>query len=314
MRLNFTFNNSIFSADLPASMSLADLAAYVEAETGLPPTHQNLVYKLKQLSPASTITLEQSNIMEDEMIVVMPFDPVHDNWQKAYEENPEFFADVTLLYIKVSLNGHIVPALVDTGAQKSIIAPELVEKCELTHLVDKRYIMEARGVGQQTSVGRIHSVPIVMGSETFAASLTVLNLNGVPLLVGLDWMKSFKIKIDLDANGIFVGNTFVPFLNEWEIKQLQDSVKIEMNQIDVKDKIQKPEIIKAATQNNNSTASVHANNINGNNNNTQQTLTPLQQQKLSNLMDMGFSREKSLNALKQCNWNVDMAGGLLFNM
>lgn len=307
MRLNFTFNNNVFSADLPASMSLADLAAYVEAETGLPPTHQTLIYKYTHLSPASTTTLEQSNIMEDDMIVILPFDPVQDNWQKAYEENPEFFADVTLLYIKVSLNGHDVPALVDTGAQKSIIAPELVEKCELTHLVDKRYIMEARGVGQQTSVGRIHSVPILMGSETFAASLTVLNLNGVPLLVGLDWMKSFKIKIDLDANGIFVGTTFVPFLNEWEIKQLQKSIEMEMDK--------KPESIKMATEpkvssvkdaiSSKATTAVPS---------VQQTLTPLQQQKLNNLMDMGFTREKSLNALKQCNWNVDMAGGLLFNL
>lgn len=307
MRLHFTFNSNVYSADLPASMTLADLAAYVEAETGLPPTHQSLIHKLTNLSPSATTTLEQSNILEDDMIVVTPFDPVLDNMQRAYEENPEFFADVTMLYIKVSLNGHLVPAFVDTGAQRSLISPELASRCELSHLVDKRFKMQARGVGQKTSEGRIHSVPILIGSETFAANLTVLELSGVGLLIGLDWMKSFKIKIDLDENGIFVGNTFVEFLSEWEVKQLQQTIGIQID-----------DILKAKEESNQHTFSSTdeakpfkaAAPIAST---SKPELTPDQQQKLKNLMDMGFSREKSLNALQQSGWNVDMAGGILFN-
>lgn len=313
MQLTFNYNNNFFSADLPPSMTLADMAAYIEAETGLPPTHQTLMHKFIQLSPSNSTTLEQSNINPNDMIVIVPFDPIEKNLTQAYEENPEFFADVTMLYIKVSINGKELPAFIDTGAQRSLITPELCESCDLNHLIDRRFKMQARGVGQKQSEGRIHSVPILIGKELCATSLTVLDIGGVGLLIGLDWMKRFKIKIDLDKNGLIIDNNYVPFLNEWEVKKLQNennihpdaNIKTENNLNDNKnDQYNIP--IKT------STSSKPVQIRHPTSSSTSSTLTSDQQSKLNNLIEMGFDKESALNALKQCGWNVDMAAGLLF--
>jgi DNA damage-inducible protein 1 len=305
MKLNFNYNTKFFAADLPPSMTLADMAAYIEAETGLPPTHQNLMHKYIPLSPSKITTLEQSNIKENDMIVIIPFDPVNDNLTRAYEENPEFFADVSMLYIKVSLNGYELAAFIDTGAQRSLITPQICEKCDLNHLIDQRFKMQARGVGEKQSNGRIHSVPMVIGgSESCNISLTVLDVGGVALLIGLDWMKAFRVKIDLDKNGIFIGNTFVEFLSEWEVKKMQKEFGIEVDQI-----LQnKPD----PTTEQKSEKLPPLNNPVANSSIQSNSLTPDQTQKVDILVDMGFDKSSALKALQQCNWNVDMAAGILF--
>lgn len=307
MQLTFSYDSKFFSADLPPSMTLADMAAYVEAETGLPPTHQTLMHKYVQLSPSRATTLEQSNICANDLIVVMPFDPVANNLNQAYEENPEFFADVTMLYVKISLNGHQIPAFIDTGAQRSLITPQLCERCDLNHLVDRRFKMQARGVGQKQSDGRIHSVPMVIGGQTCATSLTVLDIGGVGLLIGLDWMKRFRIKIDLEKNGLFVDGTFVEFLNEWEVNKLQKENDIHPDGIDISGAppgttAKTPYVQSQAKPSERPALPMP----------TSASLTPDQQNKLNSLTEMGFDKTSAMNALQQCGWNVDMAAGLLF--
>ncbi len=318
MKLNFHYNNTSFAADLPPSMTLADMAAYIEAETGLPPTHQTLMHKFKHLSPSKTTTLEESNILENDMVVIVAFDPVADNLTRAYEENPEFFADVTMLYVKVSLNGHELPAFVDTGAQRSLITPALCERCDLNHLIDRRFKMQARGVGEKQSDGRIHSVPMFMNSEAFATSLTVLDIGGPGLLIGLDWMKRFKAKIDLEANGIFIGNTFVEFLNEWEVNKLQ-----KVNGISEDAPLPVPTATKTTTAPVPQPLPLPLATNPGAASSTNRTaakppvelaasLSADQTAKLKSLVDMGFDRASSLQALQACGWNVDMAAGMMF--
>lgn len=311
MRLNFNYNTQFFSADLPPSMTLADLAAYIEAETNLPPTHQTLVHKYTHLSPSRSTTLEQSNIREDDTIVVVPFDPVADNLQRAYDENPEFFADVTMLYVKISLNGYEMPAFIDTGAQRSLITPELCKKCDLTHLVDTRFKMNAKGVGEKQSDGRIHSVPMMVNGESFATSLTVLAMDGMGLLIGLDWMKRFRVKIDLDKNGIFMGETFVEFLNEWEVRNLQAKNGILTHeQLSMLTTGSEPTKTTSAPEA--APAPAPALQAPSKPQGPVEALTPEKQQKINSLVEMGFDSSQSLQALQQCGWNVDMAAGLLF--
>lgn len=304
MKLTFSYNMKLFAADLPPSMTLADMAAYIEAETNLPPTHQTLMHKYIQLSPSKTTTLEESNIKEGDIIVIAPFDPVAENLNRAYDENPEFFADVTMLYIKVSINGYELAAFIDTGAQRSLMTPALCEKCDLNHLVDQRFKMQVRGVGEKQSNGRIHSVPMVIGGEICNTSLTVLDLGGVGLLIGLDWMKRFKAKIDLENNGIFIGNTFVEFLSEWEVKKMQTEFGIQVDQI-----LQnKPDSVEIPQTKPNSSVTEPVQKPKPSPN----VLTPEQNQKLNNLIDLGFDATSALQALESCGWNVDLAAGMLF--
>lgn len=312
MRLTFSYNNKFFNADLPPSMTLADMAAYIEAETGLPPTHQTLMHKYVQLSPSKSTTLQDSNVSQDDLIVIMPFDPVANNLNQAYEENPEFFADVTMLYVKISLNGHELPAFIDTGAQRSLITPQLCERCDLNHLIDRRFKMQARGVGQKQSDGRIHSVPMVIGGTSCATSLTVLDIGGVGLLIGLDWMKRFRAKIDLESNRLIIGDTFVEFLNEWEVKRLQEANGIDTEAL-IKGDDDNNVAKQQPTPKTSSVTSISPSTVVPHSQvSTSASLTPDQLKKVNSLTEMGFDRQSALAALQQCGWNVDLAAGVLF--
>jgi len=47
---------------------------------------------------------------------------VQTEYQNALENNPEFFGNVTMLYIDTKVNGEPVQAFVDSGAQSTIIS------------------------------------------------------------------------------------------------------------------------------------------------------------------------------------------------
>lgn len=97
------------------------------------------------------------------------------------------FATVTMLYVKMEVNGIPVYAFVDTGAQMTIMTQTFAEKCSLTRLIDKRFAGIAHGVGQSRIIGRVHQAPLKVGNDFVTSSLVVLELTtGPPFIFGLD--------------------------------------------------------------------------------------------------------------------------------
>ncbi|RCN36697.1 UBA/TS-N domain protein [Ancylostoma caninum] len=141
------------------------------------------------------------------------------SYAQALEHTPEAYIPVHMLYIKMEINGHPVKAFVDSGAQVSIMSEACARRCELSHLIDKRFTGTARGVGgTQKFVGKIHSCQVKVEDHYFPCNFDVMADREMDLLLGLNILKRHQCNINLKTNKLEMGDgTKTSFLSEAEI-------------------------------------------------------------------------------------------------
>ena len=79
--------------------------------------------------------VEAQKMIEEEIRQQM----IRSDYETAMENNPEFFGNVTMLYIDTQVNGHPVQAFVDSGAQSTIISKQCAEQCNMLYKLDTRF-------------------------------------------------------------------------------------------------------------------------------------------------------------------------------
>lgn len=82
---------------------------------------------------------------------------IEENLQMAQEYLPETMMPVHMLFIRLEINKMTMVALVDTGAQSTIISEDLAKKCGIFNLCDTRFSGIAKGVGTSKIIGVIHA-------------------------------------------------------------------------------------------------------------------------------------------------------------
>lgn len=237
---------------------------------------------------------------------------VHENYEHAVEHNPAAFAQVSMLYINVKVNNVPVKAFVDSGAQMTIMSPDMARRCNVGHLIDTRFRGMAVGVGSQRILGRVHMMPLTIEGESYPCMVTVLERDNMDFLLGLDMLKAHRAIIDLKENVLRIGTVTTPFLGESEIprgsiggKEMatepnhpDDSSTAASNQTPATSSIPSGGAIQPSTQRTPQTggggggAPSEAN--------------------IATLVGLGATREEAIQLLRAANNNVDVAAGMMF--
>lgn len=226
-----------------------------------------------------------------------------------------------MLYLDVEVNGHKVKALVDSGAQTTIMSPSCAEACSIMRLVDKRFAGIAKGVGTAQIVGRVHSAPIKIGPIFLPCSFTVMEGKNVELLLGLDMLKRHQASINLATDKLSIQGVEVPFLGEADIPKdveeaLEEEPKVKgpggttiggrTGSIDAApgapgpSSAARPAAAPVAAQ---PAAAAPA----------APTQPSFPEEAINTLMQLGISRQQAISALEATGGNVEYAAGLLLD-
>ncbi|MCP9262954.1 Protein DDI1-like protein 2 [Dirofilaria immitis] len=129
--------------------------------------------------------------------------------QFAMEHMPEAYIPVSMLFIKMKINGVEVKAFVDSGAQVSILSDSIAQRCNLMRLVDKRFQARVHGVGgAQQLLGKIHACQVQIEEQFFSCNFDVLANRDIDVLLGLDILKRHRCVIDLQKIVCGYKNTY----------------------------------------------------------------------------------------------------------
>jgi DNA damage-inducible protein 1 len=234
-----------------------------------------------------------------------------------------------MLYLDVEIDGHKVKAMVDSGAQATVMTPACAEACGIMRLVDKRFSGIARGVGTANIIGRVHLYQIKIGNLHLPCSFTVMEGKAVDLLLGLDMLKRHQAIIDLAKDSLIIQGEEIPFLGEADIpKELEiaeqeptlpgpagttigqrSGAVMEPGAGAGAGPSGQPAPAPAAPQ-----ASVPPRATP-----QREAGTPagasgagFPEDDINKLIQLGFSRENAINALQATDGNVELAAGLLF--
>ena len=163
---------------------------------------------------------------------------INENLKYAEEFLPETLFPVHMLYINIEINKKKVIALVDTGAQSTIMCKKTAEECNLMNLCDERYQGIATGVGTSRILGAIHAAQLKINDKYLMCKITVIENNAIGCIFGLDNMRSHGCIIDLKKGSLIFPTAGIEakFLSDGEIKKLK---------VEERENLEKEEIKKA---------------------------------------------------------------------
>ncbi len=107
------------------------------------------------------------------------------------------------LEVMCTINGHFVPAMVDSGAEISVFSMEFAKRCQLADKVDKRYFGTATGIGSSEILGLIKNVELNLGSVKIVNNISVLKQSKCAAIIGLDILDRYNCDISIGDRTLF---------------------------------------------------------------------------------------------------------------
>lgn len=170
---------------------------------------------------------------------------VSQNREEAHQDIPESMYGVKklMLYIPISINGKYFEAFIDSGASMSIMSKEVATDAGVLYLCDPTMKIKAIGVGSQTTLGKIHKVDFMVNDSEISWGFDIMESKGLSLILGLDFLRSYRAKIDMEKDCLVINDIHIPFLKKIHMHDSKKE-KLELKDIygeDMADAIKKSE-------------------------------------------------------------------------
>ncbi|GMT04013.1 hypothetical protein PENTCL1PPCAC_26187, partial [Pristionchus entomophagus] len=168
------------------------------------------------------------------MLIYQKWNAEHNEKRKALDERyqytmthtPELLTPHSTLYIRGLINGHEVAAMIDTGAQTTVMHASLAEKLGLMEHIDQRFGVNAvTGVGGKTRpLGHVFGIDFQLSAGVISVSAIILPSDGTMsnhFILGLDVMLCHGGVIDLPNRRMTFSGHHEPILSVEECYKIQ---------------------------------------------------------------------------------------------
>jgi hypothetical protein len=139
--------------------------------------------------------------------------------------------DTTAIYTDFYVNGIKIRAMLDTGSAKTCIAKNIADKLGLDIDAASTSVFTLGNGSKQASLGLIYDVPLNLGGGiSIPGSIEVLPVCPVNLIIGNNWMKRAKARLNLEDKKISVEYKNVKFKNDFTYTRETAKLSIQDNE------------------------------------------------------------------------------------
>ena len=110
--------------------------------------------------------------------------------------------DASHINIMCDINGHMVPAVVDTGSEITVMSASCARRCKIYNLLDTKFAAKVTGVGTGEIIGAVQDQSFKIGKLRFGSKLSILRDSRRDLIIGLDILDRFQSEIDLSQRSV----------------------------------------------------------------------------------------------------------------
>jgi hypothetical protein len=112
-------------------------------------------------------------------------------------DNNQADHQASVVELEGMITNHLVSILIDPGSNLSYVAPQTIDKCKLQPIRHAKLWSLQLATGTKRKVSNvIPTCQFIMGGFPTRVTLNILPLGSYDLLIGMDWLDAYKIKLD----------------------------------------------------------------------------------------------------------------------
>jgi DNA damage-inducible protein 1 len=144
------------------------------------------------------------------------------NQQKSFIESNKELAllnniknDKISIYLEVDFYGEKVHALIDTGAQSTLISDKLIKEKNLEYFIDKDAKIKMNGFTSNTICKKIHFMKIKIFEDEYMVNFYVFEKCINKIVLGMNFLIRYNAGIDIKNHKIKLNDKEYPLIFEY---------------------------------------------------------------------------------------------------